>query len=185
MRLKTQGRGVEGTRNDPERFGAAGGRVDAFGVAAGEGVIGRIADEQDGKRASGYGSFGRDAVRGKTSQRLTAINENPGEWREKCFAKQRRLAQAGVVVARFHEIGERSFRDDGFDAGIGACGLQGDAGAHGFAKSKNVRGVFGGDERVDDGGSVGAFEPAVSGDGAFALAVGAGVHHGDAVSGAQ
>src|SRR5580765_4236730 len=38
---------------------------------------------------------------------------------------------------------------------------------------------------VDDGTSVVAFEPAVGGDGAFAGAVGAGVHHDHAVTGAE
>src|SRR5258708_4984759 len=38
---------------------------------------------------------------------------------------------------------------------------------------------------VDDGAGVVAFEPAVGGDGAAAGAVGAGVHHDDAVAGAQ
>src|SRR5271168_2680500 len=38
---------------------------------------------------------------------------------------------------------------------------------------------------VDDGGGVAAFEPAVGGHGAVAGAVGAGVHHHDAVAGAE
>src|SRR6266436_8086264 len=41
------------------------------------------------------------------------------------------------------------------------------------------------EESVDDGAGVVAFEPAVGGRGAFAGAMGAGVHHDDAVTGAQ
>ena len=41
------------------------------------------------------------------------------------------------------------------------------------------------DQFVDDDAGVVTLEPAVSGDGAFAGAVGAGVHHNDAVAGAQ
>jgi len=45
--------------------------------------------------------------------------------------------------------------------------------------------VFRGEQGVDDGARVAAFEPAVGGDGAAAGAVGADVHHDDAVAGAQ
>ena len=69
--------------------------------------------------------------------------------------------------------------------GIGGRGLHHDAGAHGFAESKEMFGVSVRFESVDDGASVIAFEPAVGGDGTAAGAVGAGVHHDNAVSGAQ
>jgi hypothetical protein len=44
---------------------------------------------------------------------------------------------------------------------------------------------LGEDQRVDDGAGVVAFEPAVGGDGAAAGAVGAGIHHDEAVAGAE
>ena len=44
---------------------------------------------------------------------------------------------------------------------------------------------FGADQLVNDGFCVIAFEPAVGGDGSAAGAVGAGVHHDNAVAGAQ
>src|SRR5713101_5564260 len=44
---------------------------------------------------------------------------------------------------------------------------------------------LGGNQSVDDGTGVVAFEPAVSGDGAVAGAMSAGIHHDDAVTGAE
>ena len=57
-----------------------------------------------------------------------------------------------------------------------------------FSRSELLAGVaadFGPDQFVDDGAGVDAFEPAVGGGGAAAGAVGAGVHHDDAIAGAQ
>jgi alkanesulfonate monooxygenase SsuD/methylene tetrahydromethanopterin reductase-like flavin-dependent oxidoreductase (luciferase family) len=51
--FKTVGGGVEGARNDPKLFGAAGGGVDHLRVAAGQGDILLVANEEDGKRAGG------------------------------------------------------------------------------------------------------------------------------------
>ncbi len=101
--------------------------------------------------------------------------------------------------------GERSFGDDGFDAGIGSGGLQGDTRAHGCTQGEDMeRGrrsapgqrelveldgdvfvTLGREQGVDNGAGVVAFEPAVGGNGAFAGPVGAGVHHHDTVSGAK
>jgi alkanesulfonate monooxygenase SsuD/methylene tetrahydromethanopterin reductase-like flavin-dependent oxidoreductase (luciferase family) len=44
---------VEGARNDPKLFGAAGGGVDHFRMAARQGDILFIANEENGKRAGG------------------------------------------------------------------------------------------------------------------------------------
>src|SRR5712664_2808976 len=51
--LKTVSGGVEGARNDPMLFGAAGGGVAHFRMAAGQGHILFIANEENGKRAGG------------------------------------------------------------------------------------------------------------------------------------
>src|SRR5712664_2347714 len=51
--LKTVGGGVEGARNDPKLPGAAGGGVDHFRMAARQGDILFIANEENGKRAGG------------------------------------------------------------------------------------------------------------------------------------
>src|SRR5260370_25561195 len=51
--LKTVGGGVEGARDDPKLFGAAGGGVDHLRVAARQGDILFIANEENGKRAGG------------------------------------------------------------------------------------------------------------------------------------
>jgi len=113
------------------------------------------------------------------------------------------LAKSGIVVGGFAEIGEGRFGDDRFDARIGSGGLQGDAPAHGFPEGEDMfrprTGRAAGavpldrktgtpkrrEQRVHDGAGVVAFEPAVGGDRAFAGAVGAGVHHDDAIAGAQ
>ncbi len=49
--LEADGGGVEGAGNFPELFGAEGGGVDALGVAAGEGFIIFVADQEDGESA--------------------------------------------------------------------------------------------------------------------------------------
>jgi hypothetical protein len=51
---------VEGPRDFPQLLGAAGCRVDALRVAAGEGFVFFVADEKYGEGAGGDGFFGRD-----------------------------------------------------------------------------------------------------------------------------
>ncbi len=48
-----------------------------------------------------------------------------------------------------------------------------------------ITALLGGNQSVDDGARIVAFEPAVRGDGALARAVGADVHHNDAVAGEE
>jgi len=183
--LVAEGSSVEGVGNDPEGFGADGGRVDFLGVAAGEGGVGGVADEQDREGALGDGAFGRDFRDGEAGEGLAAEKHDPGSRSEERFAEPGKFLKAGVIVGSFTKAGEGRFGDDGFDARVDAGGLQGNPGAHGFTKSENVRGMFRGDERVEDGARVVAFEPAVGGHGASTFAVGAGVHQYDIVTGTE
>jgi len=65
--------------------------------------------------------------------------QRPGAGSEESLAEPGEFSQTGVIVSPFAEIGERGFGDDSFDAGISGRGLQGDAGAHGFAKGEKVK----------------------------------------------
>lgn len=187
----------------PDFFRATRGGVNAFGVAAGKSAIVLVADEQDGERASGNGFFRGDFVSRKSCDFGAAVDERPRAGSEKGFAQPGISAEAGVVVGGFGKAGESSFGDNGFDARIRSGGLQRDARAHGFAEGEDViwqwarrsadsgpldrnTGINQGrNESVDDGAGVVAFEVAVGGDGALARSVSAGVHHENAVSGAQ
>lgn len=53
---------VESAGNFPELFGAAGGGVNPFGVAAGKRFISLVADEEHGKGALSNGFFRRDKI---------------------------------------------------------------------------------------------------------------------------
>ncbi len=198
--LEAEGGGVEGAGDFPNLFGAARGGVDAFGVAARKRFVFFVADEKDREGARCDGLHRRNFSDGKAGEFFAAIEKRPAERSEKSFAKNRRSAQSGVIVGGFSQRGERGFRNDGFDARIGSGGLQRDAGAHGFAEGEDVghstawgarqwnakaRSQLGSAKSVDDGAGVGVFEPAVGCDFAFACAVGAGVHHDDAVAGAK
>ena len=132
--------GVESVGYFPQFFGAGGGGVDAARVPTGQGGVRAVTDDQHGKRARGDSFFRRDFGRGKSGERLSAVDHHPGAGREECFAEQRVFLQAGVVVRGFAERCERSFGDYGFDARVGAGGLQRDAGAHGFAEGEEMEG---------------------------------------------
>ena len=189
-------------------FGAAGRGVNHFGVAAGKRLILLITNEKDRKRARGNGFDRGDFRDGKTGEFFSTIEQGPTEGRENRFTEPGIFSESGVVVGSFAKIGERGFGDDGFDAGIGRGGLQSDARAHGFAEHKDVERTRGRprhpryvqrlahldidvgrklvpNESVDDSAGIVAFEPAVGGDGTFAGAVGAGVHHDDAIAGEE
>jgi len=201
--FKTVGGRVIRAGNDPKLFGAAGGGVNHFRMAAGKRDIFFIANEENGKSTRGDSFYRRDFRNGETSEFFVAVKKRPGAGNEKSFTEPGIFSETGVVVGGFAHVGEGSFRDHGFDARIGGRRLQHDASAHGFAEGENVRrpcargtagprplhrytGVhLGRNQRVDDGAGVVAFEPAVGGDGAAAGAMGAGVHHNDAVAGAQ
>ena len=194
---------MESAGDDPELFGAASGGVNHFRMAAGKRDIFFIANEENGKSAGSDSFHRRDFRDGKTSELFVAIEQRPGAWSEKSFAEPGIFSQTGIVVGSFAEIGEGSFGDDGFDARISGGGLQDDARAHGFAEGENVRRPcargtagprplhgnarfqLGGNQGVDDGACIIALEPAVGGDGTAAGAMRAGVHHDDAVAGAQ
>ena len=204
---KAVGGGVEGAGNDPELFGAARGGVNHFRMTAGKRDISFIAYEENGKSARGDRFYRRNFRDGKTSEFFVAVEQSPGAGSEKSFAEPGIFPESGVIVGCFADAGERSFSDDGFDARIDGRGLQNDSSAHGFTEGEEMRGrgrgfeprheagvghlhgnifvAFGSEEGVDDGARVIAFEPAVGGDRAAASAVGAGVHHDDAVAGAQ
>jgi hypothetical protein len=207
--------GVEGARDDPELFGAAGGGVNHFRMATGKRDIFFVANQEHGKGARvdtfDRGNFGD----GKAGEFFVAIEQRPGAGSEESFAEPGIFSQSGIIVGRLAQIREGRFGDDGFDARIDGRGLQHDSRAHGFSECKNMRrrgrrkrlhgeisrwfwepewlGHLHCDSRrrsrdekgVDDGAGVVAFEPAVGGDGAAAGAVGAGVHHDNAVAGAQ
>jgi hypothetical protein len=49
LRLEAEGGGVIGAGHDPQLFGAAGGSINHFGVAAGERVVLAITDKKDGR----------------------------------------------------------------------------------------------------------------------------------------
>ena len=115
-------------------------------------------------------------------QRFRVIDHRPGAGSEERFPQPGIAPESSIVVRSFAEAGEGGFRDDGFDARIDGGGLQGDARAHRFAKSKEMPRMLGGFQRIDDGARVVAFEPAVGGHRAFAGAVSAGVHHHHAVA---
>jgi len=55
--LKAVGGGVERARHDPELFGAARGGADHLRMAAGQGHIHFIANQEDWKRARGDGFY--------------------------------------------------------------------------------------------------------------------------------
>jgi hypothetical protein len=201
--LKTEGRGVKRAGDDPELFGAAGGGVDPFRVAAGEGDVFFVTDEKDGEGSRGHGFFRRDFGGMESRERFAAIEKRPTEGREERFSEERRPAQPGVIVGRFAKAGEGRFGDNRFDARIGCGGLQGDPCAHGFAQNEDMfwqrtvrpagpvpldrkTGIHEGRKHcVNDGSSIIAFEPTIRGDRAFAGAVSASVHHDDAVAGSQ
>jgi hypothetical protein len=196
---------VERAGDDPKLFGAAGGGVNHFRMAAGKSVVFFIADQKNRKRAGGHGFDRGDFRHRKAGELFVAIEQRPGAGSEQSFAEPGIFSEAGVIIGSFAEIGEGRFGDDGFNARIEGRGLQHDSRAHGFAERKQVEGgpwngrqigidahlpndvfvVLRIEKRVDDGACVVAFEPAVSGDGAAAGAVGAGVHHHDAVAGAK
>src|SRR5216684_4330799 len=131
-RLKAEGRGVKRAGDDPELPGAAGGGVNHFRMAAGQGDILFITNQENGKRAGGDGLLRRDFRDWKARQLFVAVKQRPGEWREKSFAQPGRFSQTGVVVSSFAKVGEGSLRGDGFDARVGGRGLQHDSRAHGF-----------------------------------------------------
>ena len=83
---KTVGGGVEGARNDPKLPGAAGGGVNHFRMAAGQGHIHLIANEEDGKSSGGDGFYRRDFRDGKTGEFFVAIEQRPRAGSEKSFA---------------------------------------------------------------------------------------------------
>jgi len=130
--IEAVGSGVEGAGDDPELFGAAGGGVNHFRMAAGKRDILFITDEKNGKGASGNGFLRRDFRDGKAGKFFVAVEECPTERREKSLAEPGIFSQARIIVRGFAEIGERSFGNDGFDARIGGRGLQGDSSAHRF-----------------------------------------------------
>ena len=90
--LEAESGGVECAGDFPELLLAAGGGIDAFGVAAGEGFVFFVADEEDGESARGDGSFGRDFGDGKAGEFFAAIKQRPAKGRENRFAEQRRAA---------------------------------------------------------------------------------------------
>ncbi len=181
-RLVAIGRGVKGVGDDPEGLWAASCVVDGLRMTAGQGGIGRIADQEHWEGAFRDGSNGRDLRGGETGEGLSAPEEQPGTGSEESFAEPGIFLQARVVVGSFAKAGEGGFGDDRLDAGVDSGGLQGDARAHGFAEGEDVGGMLGSDEGVEDGAGVLAFEPAVGGDGSIALAVGAGIHEDDGVA---
>lgn len=203
--LVAESGGVERAGNDPHLFGTASGGVDALRVATGKSLVHFVADEKNRESARSDSFDGGNFRDGKSGEFLSAIEQRPTKWSEKRFTKPGILAKASIVVRSFAKAGEGSFGDDGFDARIGGGGLQSDARAHGFAESENMIGPprrtvrpagpapldrnaknrVGRKQCVNDGAGVVAFEPAVSGDGAFTGAVSAGVHHDDTVASAE
>ena len=95
-----------------------------FTMAAGQCAVFPVANDEDGKSATGDGFFGRDFQGGKAGQSCATIDHKPRTWREERFAEPGILAQAGIVVSSFLQIGERGFGDYGFDARIDAGGLE-------------------------------------------------------------
>ena len=87
--LEADGGGVEGSGDFPELFGAYGGGVDALGVAAGEGFVFFIADEEDGEGAGGDGFFGGNFGDGEAGEFFAAVEEHPAKGREERFAEYR------------------------------------------------------------------------------------------------
>ena len=139
FRFKAVGGGVEGARHDPKLFGAVGGGVDHLRMAAGQGHVHFIANQEDGKRARGDGLYRRDFRGRKTGEFFGAIQQRPGAGSEESLAEPGEFSQTGVIVSPFAEIGERGFGDDSFDTRVSGCGLQRDAGAHGFAKGEDMK----------------------------------------------
>lgn len=90
--LEAESGGVECAGDFPELFRAAGGGIDAFGVAAGEGFVFFVADEEDGESARGDGFFGRNFGDGKAGEFFAAIEKHPAERCEERFAKDGRTA---------------------------------------------------------------------------------------------
>src|SRR5207302_64874 len=70
---KAVGGSVGCVRDHPELFGAAGGGVNHFRMAARERFIFFVTDEQYGKRASGDGFLWRNFRNGKSSEFFVAI----------------------------------------------------------------------------------------------------------------
>ena len=177
--------GVECMGNYPKGFGTTRSGVNHLRVTAGQRGIHAIANEEDREDPGRDGMLRRNICRGKSGKSLAPGEHHPRAWSEESLSKPRVLLKAGVVVGRFAEAGERRFRHDRFDARIDACGLQGDARSHRFSQRIDMNRMFGGNEGVQDGTGVVAFKPAVGGNRSFAFAVGARVHEGDAIAGAE
>jgi hypothetical protein len=199
---------VESAGNFPEFLRAFCGGVNHFSMAAGKRDVFFIADKQNWKWARSDGFHGRNVVGWKSGKFFSAVQKRPRAGSHQGFSEQRICAQACVIVGRFAKIGERGFGDYRFDARIGSGGLQNDSRAHGFPESEEMkwfrrrpretgrlrrhhhlnidaREKSRMEQRIDDGAGVVAFEPAVRCDRTFARAVRAGIHHDNAVTGAE
>ena len=137
--LEADGGGVEGAGDFPELFGAASGGVDELGVAAGEGFVFFVADEEDRERCVRRRLFlGRLPRRGgwlifRRDQRSIQL-----KGRKSVLPRSGERRRPSVIERGFAQVGEGRFSDDSFDAGIDRGGLQRDARAHGFAEGEEM-----------------------------------------------
>src|SRR6202008_3959087 len=161
---------------------AGGGRINSFSVAARERRIFRIANQKNRERAGGDGSFRRDVHGRKAGKGLTTRQHDPCSRSKKCFSQQGIFLEPGVVVRSFANAGEWCFGNNSFEARVDGGGFERDPGAHGFSEGKDMSGVLGGYEFIENSARVVAFEPAVGCDWAFTFTVRAHVHYRAAVA---
>jgi len=90
--------------------------------------------------------------------------------------------EARIVESDFAKIAEGIFGDDTGDADICCSRLQSNGAAHGFTEVEEMAHRLGGQNCIVDQARIVSFHPAVSRHRAIALALGARVHHDNAVA---
>jgi hypothetical protein len=93
--------------------------------------------------------------------------------------------KAGIVVGHFPQVAKGAFGNHAVDFRLDGSGLQGDCRAHRFTQFEDTVRMLRSHERLDHSARVITFPPTVSRLRAIAGAVGARIHHHNAVPSPQ